>query len=107
MLSESNYREVIERCDEYNAKVIFIGDSAQLSPVNEDDISIVFRDKQSRIVELTKVERTDDDSILNEATNIRLGGNFSYESCDNVVYLSGNSSSDIKDVFEKYIEAQI
>lgn len=103
MLSESNYREVIERCDEYNAKVIFIGDSAQLSPVNEDDISIVFRDKQSRIVELTKVERTDDDSILNEATNIRLGGNFSYESCDNVVYLSGNSSSDIKDVFEKYI----
>lgn len=103
MLSESNYEEVLESCDYYNAKVIFIGDSAQLSPVNEDDISIVFRDKQSRIVELTKVERTDDNSILKEAPSIRLGGNFSYESDGNVIYLSGNSASEINEVFDKYI----
>lgn len=103
MLSESNYKEVIDCCTHYNSKVIFIGDSAQLAPVNEDDISIVFRDEQSRIVELTKVERTDEDSILNEATNIRLGGDFSYESNGGVNYICGNSSGDIKKIFDEYI----
>lgn len=103
MLSESNYQEVINCCEYYNAKVIFIGDSAQLAPVNEDDISIVFRDKQARIVELTKVERTDDNSILKEATNIRLGGKFSYVTNDNVIYLNGKSGNEINEVFDKYI----
>lgn len=103
MLSETNYQEVIDSCTYHNAKVIFIGDSAQLSPVNEEDISIVFRDEQARIVELTKVERTDDNSILNEATNIRLGGNFSYKSDGNVIYISGNSGNEINDIFDKYI----
>ena len=34
MLSEENYKDVIKKCTDYNCKVIFIGDSAQLAPVN-------------------------------------------------------------------------
>lgn len=103
MLSEQNYAEVIRLCEIHNSKVIFVGDSAQLSPVNEDDISIVFRDKQSRIVELTKVERTDDNSILDEATNVRMNGNFSYVSKGNVNYINCENRKDIMDVFDRNI----
>ena len=89
MLSESNYEEVINCCIAHNAKVIFIGDSAQLAPVNENDISIVFRNKTSRIVELTKVERTNDNSILKEATDVE--------------YINSSAHQEILSVFDKYI----
>lgn len=82
MLSEENYNDVIQKCTDFNCKVIFIGDSAQLAPVNEDDISIVFRNngvESKKVVELTKVERTDDVPILDEATKIRLDGHMSYQ----------------------------
>lgn len=82
MLSEENYRDVINKCIDFNCKVIFIGDSAQLSPVNEDDISIVFRedgDDSKKVVELTKVERTDEVPILDEATRVRTEGHLSYQ----------------------------
>lgn len=103
MLSEANYNEVIECCSIHNAKVIFIGDAAQLAPVNENDISIVFRNNDNRIVELNKVERTNDNSILKEATAIRLGGGFSYESNGNVEYINTNDKSGIAGIFDTYI----
>lgn len=73
MLSEENYHDVIQKCIDFNCKVIFIGDSAQLAPVNEDDISIVFRNdgvESKQVIELTKVERTDEVPILEEATKV-------------------------------------
>ena len=82
MLSEENYHDVIEKCRNFNCKVLFIGDSAQLAPVNEDDISIVFRNDSvdsKQVIELTKVERTDEVPILDEATTVRLNGNLSYK----------------------------
>jgi ATP-dependent exoDNAse (exonuclease V) alpha subunit len=79
MLSVQNYIDVILKAKERQCKIIFIGDSAQLSPVNEDDISIVFRNTDHRIVELTKVMRTDDNSILDESTSVRTGDGFTYE----------------------------
>lgn len=82
MLSEENYKDVINKCIDFNCKVIFIGDSAQLAPVNENDISIVFRDdanESKKVIELTKVERTDEIPILDEATKVRLEGNLSYK----------------------------
>lgn len=82
MLSEENYHDVIQKCVDFNCKVIFIGDSAQLAPVNEDDISIVFRNdgvESKKVIELTKVERTDETPILDEATKVRLDGFMSYE----------------------------
>ena len=80
MLSVQNYMDVVIKAKERKCKIIFIGDSAQLSPVNEDDISVVFRNTDHRIVELTQVMRTDDNAILNESTAIRTGEGFTYES---------------------------
>ena len=82
MLSEDNYKDVIDKCTEFNCKVIFIGDSAQLAPVNEKDISIVFRNdanQSKQVIELTHVERTDEVPILDEATRVRCDGFLSYK----------------------------
>ncbi|MCM1217951.1 MAG: DEAD/DEAH box helicase [Lachnospiraceae bacterium] len=108
MLSESNYNDVIKKCKDYNCKVIFVGDSAQLAPVNEDDISIVFRNQENdskQIIELTKIERTDEVPILNEATRVRLEGELSYMS--NIVDGNGvryiSNGEEIVETIDKYI----
>lgn len=108
MLSVQNYIDVVLKAKERNCKIIFIGDSAQLSPVKEDDISIVFRNTDHRIVELTKVMRTDDNAILNEATEIRLGNGFTYKTSINpdgegVKYINSNDSKEILTTIDKYI----
>ena len=108
MLSVQNYIDVILKAKERQCKIIFIGDSAQLSPVNEDDISIVFRNTDHRIVELTKVMRTDDNSILDESTSVRTGDGFTYETHVNdfgegVRYISTHDAKGIVDVIDKYI----
>lgn len=108
MLSIQNYIDVVRKAMERKCKIIFIGDSAQLAPVNEDDISIVFRNTDHRIVELTKVMRTDDDHILNEATSIRLGSGFSYENSINengegVEYIKSNDIDKITKVIDNHI----
>ena len=107
MLSIQNYIDVILKARK--CKIIFIGDSAQLSPVNEDDISIVFRNTDHRIVELTKVMRTDDDSILNESASVRTGDGFTYETHineegDGVRYISSKDTKAILDVIDNHIE---
>jgi len=109
MLSVQNYIDVILKAKERKCKIIFIGDSAQLSPVNEDDISIVFRNVDHRIVELTKVMRTDDDSILNESTAVRTGDGFSYETHindqgDGVRYIPDTDTKAILDVIDSHID---
>lgn len=108
MLSEENYHDVIQKCKDFNCKVIFIGDSAQLAPVNEDDISIVFRPdgvESKQVVELTKVERTDDVPILEEATRVRLDGYLSYKTNVNehggVQYI--RKPDELVEVIDKYI----
>ena len=108
MLSEDNYNDVIQKCKDFNCKVIFIGDSAQLSPVNEKDISIVFRNdgiETKKVIELTKVERTDEVPILNEATKVRLDGMMSYESNTTeeggIQYIT--TGKELVDVIDRYI----
>lgn len=107
MISEENYKDVIDTCVKYNCKVIFIGDSAQLSPVNENDISIVFRDDEinNNVIELTHVERTNDVPILNEATRVRMEGHLSYETNLNgqggVEYITGPEQ--LNNVIDDYI----
>lgn len=109
MLSEENYKDVIDKCINFNCKVIFIGDSAQLAPVNEDDISIVFRDdayQSKHIVELTKVERTDELPILEEATRVRIEGSLSYKT--NIIDDCGvryiSNGNELVENIDKYIE---
>lgn len=108
MLSVQNYIDVVKKAMERKCKIIFIGDSAQLSPVNEDDISIVFRNTDHRIVEMTQVMRTDDNAILNEATAIRNGEGFTYktsvnENGEGVNFIESTDSKSILSVIDKYI----
>jgi exodeoxyribonuclease-5 len=58
-------------------KIIYIGDPAQLKPVKDKDISPVFRKGEK--IQLTKVERTGDNPILEESTNLRNGKDFNYQ----------------------------
>ena len=109
MLSIQNYIDVILKAKERKCKIIFIGDSAQLSPVNEDDISVVFRNTDHRIVELTQVMRTDDDAILNESTAVRTGDGFTYvtninEEGDGVRYINSHDTKTILDVIDTHID---
>ncbi len=109
MLSIQNYIDVVLKAKERKCKIIFIGDSAQLSPVNEDDISVVFRNTDHRIVELTKVMRTDDNAILNESTAVRTGDGFTYvtnvnEEGDGVRYINCHNIKAILDVIDSHID---
>ena len=77
MVSKGLYNFVEDFKKENNVQVIYIGDPAQLSPVSDNSISPVFQDKATN-VELTKVERTGDNPILEEATNLRNGKSLSF-----------------------------
>lgn len=83
MINEANYRTLNEIARENALKIIYVGDRGQLAPVGDDKISPVFRNANGKVVELTKVERTNDNAILKEATNIRNGRPLSMESSFN------------------------
>lgn len=107
MLSIQNYMDVILKCKERHCKIIFIGDSAQLSPVGEEDISIVFRNSDHRRVELTQVMRTDDNGILNESMSIRTGDGFTYADKmtgdKGVEFIDYENGRRISSVIDKYV----
>lgn len=103
MLSEENFSDVMEKCQEFKCKVIFVGDPAQLAPVKEDDISIVFRQKLGKIITLTKVERTGDNGILKEATAIRNGAELSYEDDNGITFIDHTDGKKVSEIFETYI----
>ena len=107
MLSDENYNDVVDIAKDRNAKVIFVGDKAQLAPVGQTEVSKVFRDSNGEVVELTKVERTGDNAILSEATAIRNGQNFTYESAFNaqgqgVAYVTPQSTDIISSIIETF-----
>lgn len=107
MLSDENYNDVVEIAKNRNAKVIFVGDKAQLAPVGQTEVSKVFRDSNGEVVELTKVERTGDNAILSEATAIRNGQNFTYESAFNaqgqgIAYVTPQSTDIISSIIETF-----
>lgn len=77
MVSKGLYNFVEDFKKENNVQVIYIGDPAQLSPVSDNAMSPVFQNKATN-VELTKVERTGDNPILEEATNLRNGKSLSF-----------------------------
>ena len=81
MINQENFNILTNIAKETGLKIIFVGDIAQLPPVekNRDStkLSPVFTNSQGDVITLTKVERTDDNAILKEATNLRNGGNLS------------------------------
>ena len=103
MLSEENFADVMEKCQDFGCKVIFVGDPAQLAPVKEEDISIVFRQDLGKIIKLTKVERTGDNGILKEATAIRNGSDMSYVDDNGISFLDCRDGRKISEIFENHI----
>lgn len=95
MVSEGLYEFIRTFVDEIGIKVIFIGDPAQLSPVKDTSISPVFTRENATVFKLNKVERTGDNPILEEATNLRNGKPLSYETKvingEGVEYMSNDS----------------
>lgn len=109
MINEENYKILNDIAKEHRLKIIYVGDEAQLAPVNEDKISKVFRNGEGKVIRLTKVERTDDNAILKEATAIRNGEPLSKVSSFNskgegVAYISPQHQDAINEVIDKYVK---
>lgn len=109
MINEENYKILNDIAKEHRLKIIYVGDEAQLAPVNEDKISKVFRNGEGKVIRLTQVERTDDNAILKEATAIRNGEPLSKVSSFNskgegVAYISPQHQEAINEVIEKYVK---
>lgn len=80
MINDSIYDCLVNACKIYgeNNKIIFLGDPAQLQPVKSNELSKVFNNVQNES-ELTKVERTGDNAILEEATRLRNNEELTYK----------------------------
>ena len=107
MIDDNIYKILNKIALDQNLKIIYLGDKAQLAPVNSAQISPIFRNKEGKVLELTKVERTGDNAILKEATGLRTKGVFSYVSSFNkdgkgVAFI--NSSKNRKEI-ENIIKA--
>ena len=109
MINEENYKILNQIAEQNGLKIIYVGDKAQLAPVNETQVSKVFRNGEGTVIELTQVERTDDNAILKEATDIRNGKRLSGESSFNekgegVAYIPKDNKKAIGDVVRHYVQ---
>lgn len=109
MINEENYGILNNIAKQNSLKIIYVGDSAQLAPVNENKISKVFRNGEGKVITLTQVERTDDNAILKEATELRNGNPLSGVSSFNdkgegVAYISPNHQDEINNVVAHYVK---
>lgn len=83
MIGKPLYDMINQIANKEGVKIIYLGDKAQLAPVNETQISPIFKNPKGKVLELTKVERTGDNAVLKEATALRNGKGFSYDSSFN------------------------
>lgn len=108
MINEENYGILNNIAKRNSLKIIYVGDEAQLAPVGEDKISKVFRNGDGKVIRLTQVERTDDNAILKEATDLRNGNPLSGISSFNdkgegVAYISPKHQDEINNVVANYV----
>lgn len=75
MITDQLYEFIENYKDAFNLKVIYLGDPAQLAPVDpkKQETSLSVALTRPAKMELTKVERTTDNPILSESTNLREG----------------------------------
>lgn len=109
MINEENYSILNNIAKKNGLKIIYVGDEAQLAPVNEDKISKVFRNGDGKVIRLTQVERTDDNAILKEATDLRNGEPLSGVSSFNdkgegVAYIAPKHQDEINSVIAHYVQ---
>lgn len=79
MISDQLFDLLQKEIKDKGLRIIFVGDPKQLRPVKGQGISKVFQSNQTTQLELDKVERTGDNPILKESTNLRQGKDFTYE----------------------------
>lgn len=108
MINEENYAILNDIAKRNGLKIIYVGDAAQLAPVNETKISKVFRDQSHEVRTLSIVERTGDNAILKEATDLRDGKALSGESSFNskgqgVAYIKSTNTKDREAVIRRFI----
>lgn len=77
MVSDSLYEFLNSYKSSLNISIVYVGDPAQLKPVKQDKISKVFN--EGKQIQLTKVERTGNNPILEESTNLRNNKDFNYQ----------------------------
>ena len=109
MINEENYHIINGIAKKKDLQIIYVGDEAQLAPVGETEISKVFRNGDGKVIRLTQVERTADNAILKEATDIRNGKPLSGESSFNskkegVAYISPSHQDAVNEVVEHYVK---
>ena len=109
MINEENYHILNNIADRDRLKLIYVGDAAQLAPVGETKVSKVFRNGNGKVITLTQVERTGDNAILKEATDLRSGKSLSKVSSFNskgegVAYISSEHKDAINEVITTYIK---
>lgn len=68
MINDFLYKLLLEKCNLLKTKIIFVGDMAQLKPVNEDYYSLVFSNPNK--FELTKIYRQSIDSAFSDVLPI-------------------------------------
>lgn len=108
MINEENYRILNDIAKRNGLKIIYVGDAAQLAPINETKISKVFRDQGHDVRTLSIVERTGDNAILKEATALRENKALSGESSFNakgqgVAYLKASNQQEKEAVIARFI----
>lgn len=108
MINEKNYNLLNNIAKENHLKIIYVGDKGQLAPVGDSQISKVFRNNNGRVINLTKVERTGDNAILKEATDVRNGQSLSMESSFNsrgqgVAYVKKSNKGQLRQIVEKFV----
>ena len=109
MINEENYKVLNQVAKDRGLKIIYVGDEAQLAPVNETQISKVFRNGDGKVIRLTQVERTDDNAILKEATALRENKPLSGESSFNnkgegVAYIKPENKKEIGNIVKHFVK---
>lgn len=79
MISDSLFDFIQKYQESLNLRVLYVGDVEQLKPVKQKTKSKVFTSTEHQVLTLNKVERTGDNAVLEEATNIRNGKDWNYE----------------------------
>lgn len=69
MINQDLYNMIVEKTKDTQTKVLFMGDPAQLPPINEKE-SVVFQQQTNEFHQLTKIERQNDTNPIFFVTDV-------------------------------------
>lgn len=106
MINNDLFQFITENSEKLGIKVLFMGDPAQIKPVKQNELSKAFAEVKDRY-ELTKVERTGDNPLLEEVTNIRNSSELEQMSITSKSNPEGEGvtfSNDPQEIYSKAVE---